>query len=90
MSVFEGIMLICFGASWPVSIAKTIKAKNPAGKSMIFLYLVFVGYVCGCFHKYYYAWSPFIWLYAFNGVMVATDITLTHYYLMKLRKNSAT
>ena len=89
MSVFEGIMLVCFGASWPMSIMKTIKAKNPAGKSMIFLYLVFIGYICGCLHKYYYSWNPIFWLYALNGVMVATDIILTHYYLYRRRRASA-
>lgn len=90
MSVFECVMLVCFGASWPVSVAKTIKAKNPTGKSIGFLYLVFIGYVSGCLHKYYYSWDSLIWLYVFNGVMVATDIILTHYYLAKLRKKSAT
>lgn len=90
MGIFEGIMLVCFGASWPVSIFKTIKAKNPAGKSMVFLYLVLIGYISGCLHKYYYSWDSLIWLYVFNGVMVATDIVLTHYYLAKLREKSAT
>ena len=85
MSVFEAIMLVCFGASWPMSIAKTIKAKNPTGKSMIFLYLVLIGYMSGCLHKYFYSWNPIFWLYAANGVMVAVDILLTHYYLHRLR-----
>ena len=88
MSVFEAIMLLCFGASWPMSIVKTIKAKNPAGKSLLFLYLVLLGYISGCLHKYFYSWDPIFWLYAVNGMMVATDIILTHYYLRCLRMSA--
>ena len=29
-TVFEALMLICFGFSWPFAIVKTIKVKNPA------------------------------------------------------------
>ena len=43
MDLFEAIMMICFGASWPASIWKTITVKNPIGKSMIFLWLVLIG-----------------------------------------------
>ena len=43
MDIFEAIMMVCFGASWPVSIWKTVKVKNPIGKSVIFLWLVEIG-----------------------------------------------
>ena len=36
-SVWEVIMLICFGFSWPFAILKTVRVKNPAGKSYLFL-----------------------------------------------------
>ena len=32
MNIFEALMLICFGASWPVSIWKTYKAKQTFNK----------------------------------------------------------
>ena len=86
MSYFEIIMLVCFGASWPLAIVKTIRAKNPAGKSIMFMYLVIIGYIAGCLHKLYNNWDNVFWLYVFNGVMVAVDIVLTHYYLYKNRK----
>ena len=38
-SIFEALMLICFGFSWPFAIMKTVKVKNPAGKIYIFLFL---------------------------------------------------
>ncbi len=86
MSYFEIIMLVCFGASWPLAIVKTVRAKNPAGKSVMFMYLVLLGYLSGSLHKLYYHWDNVFWLYIFNGLMVAVDLSLTHYYLYKNRK----
>ncbi len=88
MSVYEIIMLVCFGASWPMAILKTVKAKNPAGKSFIFLGLLLIGYVSGCVHKIVYTpGDKVLYLYMLNGVLVATDLILSIYYARKL-KNS--
>jgi hypothetical protein len=86
MNYFEIVMLVCFGASWPLSLVKTIRAKNPAGKSLMFMYLILLGYLSGGLNKLYVKWDDVFWLYMFNGLMVATDIALTHYYLYKNRK----
>ena len=79
-SIFELIMLICFGASWPFAILKTIRVKNPTGKSYLFLALVVIGYVAGCLHKVVYKYDFVFWLYFLNGVLVLTDIVLCLYY----------
>ena len=86
MGVFEAVMLFCFGASWPLAIYKTYKSKNPVGKSLPFLYLVFIGYASGILHKYLHAYNWVIYLYVVNLLMVATDIILTRYYLSKKTK----
>ena len=44
---FEAGMLICFGCSWPAAILKTVRVKRVDGKSIHFLFLVFIGYMCG-------------------------------------------
>ncbi len=69
-----------------MAIVKTIRSKNPAGKSFMFMYLILLGYLSGGMNKLYYHWDNVFWLYMFNGLMVATDIVLTHYYLYKNRK----
>lgn len=79
--IFETVMLVCFGASWPLAIYKTFRAKNPAGKSIPFLYLVVIGYTSGCLHKVFGNFDPVFYLYALNGVMVLIDLLLTYYYL---------
>ncbi len=83
MNIFEAVMMICFGASWPASIWKTVTVKNPAGKSMIFLWLVLIGYFSGIIYKCY---NPdwVIALYCLNAAMVATDIFfVTRYRRMR-------
>lgn len=86
MSIFEIVMLVCFGASWPLAIYKTVKAKNPVGKSVPFLYLVLVGYISGCIHKIYFSFDKVLWLYALNAVMVLIDLILTHYYIRRNKR----
>lgn len=78
MSIFEIIMLLCFGSAWPFSIYKTYTARRNEGKSVIFLYAVLLGYCCGIIHKLLYNRDAVIFLYTFNGLMVLTDIVLYH------------
>lgn len=74
MSIFEIGMLLCFGAAWPFSIYKSWKSRQTAGKSLLFLFVVFFGYVSGILHKLFYSYDRVIYLYCLNAVMVATDI----------------
>jgi hypothetical protein len=76
VSVFEISMLVCFGAAWPVSIWKSIRTRQVAGKSLFFLFIVLVGYIAGILHKIVYQYDLVIWLYILNALMVATDIAL--------------
>jgi hypothetical protein len=86
MSVFEALMLICFGVSWPISIAKALRTKQVAGKSPVFMAIICLGYLSGIIHKALYAFDWVIFLYALNFCMVATDLFLYYHYL-PLRKN---
>ncbi len=76
MSVFEILMLVCFGAAWPVSIWKSIRTRQVAGKSLFFLVIILIGYIAGILHKLVYRYDLVIWLYALNALMVTTDIAL--------------
>lgn len=81
MSIFELIMMLCFGAAWPVSIYKSFVAKSNEGKSVMFLYIILIGYIAGITHKILYSYDFIIYLYIINRVMVLTDILL--YYRNK-------
>jgi len=75
-SIFEILMLVCFGAAWPFSIYRSLTSRSVAGKSVVFLIVVLVGYAAGVLHKLLYRYDYVIFLYALNGFMVLTDIVL--------------
>lgn len=78
--VFEAVMLVCFGCSWPVLIAKTLRVRKVHGQSPVFLLLVLIGYLSGIAAKLILAgggvpsWVTL--LYAFNAINVAVAIVL--------------
>jgi len=76
MSIFEIVMLVCFGAAWPFSLSRSYRCRTNAGKSLIFLGVVFLGYVSGILHKIFFSPDPVIGLYILNGIMVGGDILL--------------
>jgi hypothetical protein len=76
MSIFEIIMLLCFGAAWPSSIYKSYVSRTSRGKSLFFLIIVLVGYGSGILHKVLYNQDWVILLYVLNCLMVITDMVL--------------
>ena len=75
--LFEVFMLVCFGASWPVSLYKSVHSKSTAGKSLLFMSLIFVGYVCGIVSKLTHSpISYVIYFYCVNLVMIGCDIAV--------------
>lgn len=76
MSIFEALMMICFGFAWPFSIVRSFKSKSTKGKSIIFLFVVVAGYIFGIIHKLLYSLDFVIYLYGLNAIMVSLDIAL--------------
>ena len=76
MSIFEAIMLICFGAAWPLSIYKSYTSRSTQGKSQSFLIVVLIGYAAGILHKVYYQFDAVMYLYVLNFIMVFTDLLI--------------
>ena len=85
MSIFEMIMLICFGAAWPLSIYKSYTSQSIAGKSVFFLVVIMIGYVAGIMNKLFYNYDWVIYLYILNLGMVFTD-TMLYFRNLKLSK----
>ena len=60
---------------------KTVRAKNPAGKSYLFAALVIIGYIAGCTARFMREGADGVFfLYIFDMLMVATDTALCLYY----------
>ena len=76
--IFEVLMIICFGVSWPFNIAKSWKAKTAKGKSLLFEVCILVGYICGIAGKFITGNVTYVLIaYMINVVMVTIDILLT-------------
>lgn len=80
--ILEMIMLICFGASWPFSVVRNIKAKTAKGMSIEFTVLITIGYLAGITAKIYSGKLGFVlFVYALNLVMVVANLVV--YFINK-------
>ena len=50
--ICETLMIISFGASWPLNVIKSYKARTAKGKSLGFLCLILLGSVAGITGKF--------------------------------------
>ncbi len=87
-SIFEVVMLVCFGAAWPVSICKSYRSRTTAGKSVVFLVIVEIGYAAGICFKLTGTLDYVIALYVLNALMVLVDIGLYWRNTLIMRANS--
>jgi len=82
MIIFEVLMLLCFGAAWPFSIYQSYVSRSHKGKSVIFLWIVWIGYIFGILNKVVRGLDYAVIFYALNLIMVSIDISL--YYRNKI------
>jgi len=76
MSIFEAMMLVCFGASWPLDIYKSLKSRTTAGKSVMFMFVLCIGYIFGIINKIINSRDIVLILYIINFLLVSFDIFL--------------
>ena len=50
--ILEIIMIVSFGASWPINLRKNIKSRTTKGISLWFYLLIFFGYIAGILSKF--------------------------------------
>ena len=75
--IFETLMLVCFGLSWPISVVKSYKACTAQGKSLMFELAIFIGYIFGICSKFMAGNINYVLvLYIINLAMVSADILL--------------
>ena len=77
MQIFEFIMLVCFGLSWPISVYKSIKSKSTQGKSVVFIVAIIIGYISGIIGKIINDQLTYVLIiYCFNLIVVSVDLVL--------------
>ena len=76
--LFEVLMLLCFGISWPFNISKSWKSRTAKGKSLQFELCIVVGYLCGIAGKFVGGNVTYVVaVYVLDVTMVCIDIVLT-------------
>ncbi len=92
--ILEIIMVVSFGASWPFNVAKSFKARTTKGKSLLFLFLIFFGYIAGIASKlvnesymesFASKWYVLVF-YCLNLLMVGADLLI---YIRNTRIDNA-
>lgn len=82
--ILEIIMIVSFGASWPLNVIKSYRSRTAKGKSLPFLVLIFFGYIAGIASKlmnesYMASFSSkwyVLFFYVLNLLMVGADLVL--------------
>ncbi|MBR6562957.1 MAG: hypothetical protein IKK70_03365 [Clostridia bacterium] len=73
--ILETLMLLCFGASWPISVVKNIRSKTAKSMSLQFILLIIVGYVAGITAKVVSGNVNYVLIaYLFNLLCVCTNL----------------
>ena len=76
--ILEIIMIVTFGASWPLNVMKSYRARTTKGKSLAFLVLIEFGYAAGILSKLLapaFKWYV-LFFYVLNFIMVSIDLCL--------------
>ena len=93
--ILETIMIVSFGASWPLNVIKSYRSRTTKGKSLAFLCLILFGYIAGITGKLinenYMANFASNWyvlfFYVLNFIMVSADFVL-YFRNLKLDKKA--
>ena len=76
--ILEILMVVCFGCSWPMNVRKSYLARTTKGKSLGFLIMICIGYVCGIASKIIggsFKWYV-MFFYVLNLLMVLLDVAM--------------
>ena len=87
MQIFESIMLLCFGMSWPISVYKSIRSRSTKGKSAVFIIVIILGYISGIAGKIVNNQLSYVLLlYCLNLAVVSVDLGL---YFVNLKREKS-
>ena len=89
--ILEILMVVCFGCSWPMNVRNSYLARTTKGKSLGFLIMICIGYVCGIASKVIggsFKWYV-MFFYVLNLCMVMMDVAMyaRNYKLDQMNKN---
>ena len=73
--LFEIVMIVCFGLSWPLNVIKAYKAGTTKGSSLPFILLIITGYIAGITAKLISGQINYVLIaYIFNLCVVSLNL----------------
>ena len=85
-SIFETVMLVCFGFSWPLNVIKAYRAKTAKGTSLPFILLIIAGYIAGISAKLITGQINYVLIaYILNLAIVSLNVVV-YFYNVSLDK----
>ena len=87
-NLLEIIMLLCFGASWPINLSKAWKAGTAKGVSLPFFLLIEFGYLCGILAKVISHNVTYVLFFYFLNVFVVVLNIVVYFRTRKLDAKS--
>lgn len=76
MSIYEVLMIVCFGFAWPINVYNSVRTGSTKGKNLLFLLMIVLAYVFGILHKLVYSRDGAVYFYVLNACMVLADVAL--------------
>ena len=77
--LFEILMLLCFAAAWPFSIYKLYKTRSTKGKSVIFSFIIILGYIFGITNKFVMNDTNYVLFFYFLDLCLVLVDTFLYY-----------
>ncbi len=76
-AIFETVMLVCFGFSWPISVINNYRSRTAKGMSLFFILLIMSGYIAGITAKLLSGNLSFVLaVYILNLVLVSINLLI--------------
>ena len=88
-SLFEALMLVCFGFSWPLNVIKAYKARTAKGSSLPFIVLIIVGYLAGITAKIMNHQLNYVLAVYFINLAIVTSNLVVYFRNVSLDRKNA-
>lgn len=88
-SIFEAVMLICFGLSWPLNVVKAYRARTAKGMSLPFILLIISGYIAGITAKMISGQTNYVLIVYFLNLAIVSLNVLVYFRNVALDKRAA-
>lgn len=87
-AIFETVMLVCFGLSWPINVIKAYKSRTTKGTSLQFIFLIIIGYFAGITAKIVNGQFNYVFIVYIINLLIVTFDVLVYFRNYRLDKKT--